>query len=433
MAGALLPFAFCIACRLLTVVAHSWLDCADWDTATQTCRGYARNWHSNPAVPFGTDVGRDNRPAMDVPAGLLCNEKERINDPVEDGYSQTYPMTWVEPGQALVWRWPAKNHADVGAQRGVQLFISSGPGLGDDFSHIKSKSEWVNQYPNLQRTFSNCYLDGQKVGSGVDKAMCYGTFEIPADLTEGIYTFMWWWEFNAGEFYNSCADVVVGPVGGTRPTPVPTPLMALTPTPTPSLGGNCGSTWSQCGGNGWSGSTCCTTGNTCHRYHDYYSQCIPGSPQIPVPTPVPTPMPVPTPETPVPTPVPTSMSTLTTTLTSSMSSTTSLEPSCELHAQIMDCVLNGGLFACSPCANGIEETCCSCQGGETYSVTTTSTTTSTMTLAKTTGTTTTTSTTSSCKPWCASNTNMKKCKWQACSGCPECSTRRLRGSDGLLV
>merc|ERR1712012_62757 len=99
-----------------------------------------------------------------------------------------------------------KNHATVGAQRGVQLFISRGPGLGDDFSHITSKAQWVQQYPKLQQTFSNCYLNGEKVGSNVDKAKCYGTFEMPSDLKDGIYTFMWWWEFNAGEFYNSCAD-----------------------------------------------------------------------------------------------------------------------------------------------------------------------------------------------------------------------------------
>lgn len=37
------------------------------------------------------------------------------------------------------------------------------------------------------------------VSSGVDRAICYGTFVVPPDLEEGIYTFMWWWEFNGGE------------------------------------------------------------------------------------------------------------------------------------------------------------------------------------------------------------------------------------------
>merc|ERR1712004_717354 len=124
-------------------------------------------------------------------------------------YSDIYPMARVGRGQQLVWQWPAKNHADVGTQRMVQLFISKGPGLGDDFSHITSKADWVQRYPKLQQTFSNCFVDGNRVGSGVDKAVCSGTFTVPNHLPLGIYTFMWWWEFNGGEFYNSCADVLI--------------------------------------------------------------------------------------------------------------------------------------------------------------------------------------------------------------------------------
>ncbi|KAK6858506.1 exoglucanase 2 [Apiospora arundinis] len=39
---------------------------------------------------------------------------------------------------------------------------------------------------------------------------------------------------------------------------------------------NCGAAWSQCGGQGWSGSTCCASGYTCVKSNDYYFQCIPG-------------------------------------------------------------------------------------------------------------------------------------------------------------
>lgn len=34
---------------------------------------------------------------------------------------------------------------------------------------------------------------------------------------------------------------------------------------------------SQCGGIGWSGSTCCASGSACNKVNDYYSQCLPGS------------------------------------------------------------------------------------------------------------------------------------------------------------
>merc|ERR1719174_273000 len=171
--------------------------------------------------------------------------------------------------------------------------------MGDDFSHIASKAEWLQLHPKLQQTFSNCYLNGEKVGPNVDRAKCYGSFEVPDDLEEGIYTFMWWWEFNAGEFYNSCADVAVG---GTRPsTTSPAPPGPTTSTPP---GVDCGGAWSQCGGFNWGGPSCCTAGHTCYEYNDHYSQCIPGSASTLAPTPTPTLVPTPAP-TPAPTQAPT--------------------------------------------------------------------------------------------------------------------------------
>ncbi|KAJ4258253.1 hypothetical protein NW762_008402 [Fusarium torreyae] len=35
--------------------------------------------------------------------------------------------------------------------------------------------------------------------------------------------------------------------------------------------------WSQCGGNNWSGTACCTSGNHCVKINDFYSQCQPGA------------------------------------------------------------------------------------------------------------------------------------------------------------
>lgn len=33
----------------------------------------------------------------------------------------------------------------------------------------------------------------------------------------------------------------------------------------------------QCGGDGFTGSTCCATGSTCVETNEYYSQCLPGT------------------------------------------------------------------------------------------------------------------------------------------------------------
>ncbi|RYP40886.1 hypothetical protein DL767_001367 [Monosporascus sp. MG133] len=47
---------------------------------------------------------------------------------------------------------------------------------------------------------------------------------------------------------------------------------------------NCASLWGQCGGNGWSGATCCSSGSHCAYVNDWYSQCQPGAGTTPTKT-----------------------------------------------------------------------------------------------------------------------------------------------------
>jgi hypothetical protein len=59
-----------------------------------------------------------------------------------------------------------------------------------------------------------------------------------------------------------------GPCGGggaTNPTP-----QEPDPEPQPT----CAARWAQCGGQGWSGSTCCQSGSTCTASNEWYSQCV---------------------------------------------------------------------------------------------------------------------------------------------------------------
>lgn len=53
------------------------------------------------------------------------------------------------------------------------------------------------------------------------------------------------------------------------PTTVPTP----SPTTTPSSGSSCVGQWAKCGGQGWAGATCCTTGLECKFHNPWHSQC----------------------------------------------------------------------------------------------------------------------------------------------------------------
>ncbi|KAF3343332.1 hypothetical protein VD0002_g3963 [Verticillium dahliae] len=70
--------------------------------------------------------------------------------------------------------------------------------------------------------------------------------------------------------------------GGSSPPPPPTvppttpPAVPPTtpPVPPPGGGGNCAARWAQCGGQGWSGATCCQSGSTCRAQNQWYSQCL---------------------------------------------------------------------------------------------------------------------------------------------------------------
>ncbi|KAJ3040525.1 hypothetical protein HDV00_010835 [Rhizophlyctis rosea] len=60
-------------------------------------------------------------------------------------------------------------------------------------------------------------------------------------------------------------NTVTVTVGGTQPT--------TTTTTQGNTGGSCSAQWGQCGGQGWQGPTCCSSG-TCRAQNTYYSQCI---------------------------------------------------------------------------------------------------------------------------------------------------------------
>ena len=60
-------------------------------------------------------------------------------------------------------------------------------------------------------------------------------------------------------------------------TPATTKPATTAPAPTPTNGGGnggaCSALWAQCGGQGYSGPTCCSQG-TCKASNQWYSQCM---------------------------------------------------------------------------------------------------------------------------------------------------------------
>ena len=92
-----------------------------------------------------------------------------------------------------------------------EIYISETPNTGDTFSTATAIAG--------QMSYSSDGGDCLGLAQSTDTADCQGTWTVP-NLQPGRYTIMWWWEFNAGEFYNSCADVVIT----ARPPPPPSPF-----------------------------------------------------------------------------------------------------------------------------------------------------------------------------------------------------------------
>ena len=81
------------------------------------------------------------------------------------------------------------------------MYISETPNTGDTFSTATAIAG--------QMSYSSDGGDCLGLAQSTDTADCQGTWTVPNNLQPGRYTIMWWWEFNAGEFYNSCADVMI--------------------------------------------------------------------------------------------------------------------------------------------------------------------------------------------------------------------------------
>lgn len=70
-------------------------------------------------------------------------------------------------------------------------------------------------------------------------------------------------------------DPAPAPTPDPAPAPTPDPAPAPAPAPTPDPPVNCASRWAQCGGNVFSGPTCCSNGDSCVEQNQWYSQCLP--------------------------------------------------------------------------------------------------------------------------------------------------------------
>ncbi|KAJ7622646.1 putative acetyl xylan esterase [Mycena polygramma] len=72
-------------------------------------------------------------------------------------------------------------------------------------------------------------------------------------------------------FVKNKVNAMLSGTGGSAPTG---PGTTTSTTPPTNTGGACAAHWGQCGGQGWTGATCCAAGSTCQAANAYYSQCL---------------------------------------------------------------------------------------------------------------------------------------------------------------
>jgi len=226
------------------------------------------------SLPFGQDTGFNQQPEESCHTGPESN-------------SAAFPMARYKQGQEVVLAWPSKNHVAAVCTNpfipdtALELFIAplDADGHPDEFTQVKASfSDDPHEDKKIDfKGFQNC----PAFCENMDKSLCTGSFHVPDGLPDGMYTFQWKWEFNAGTApYITCFDAYIGQDVAPVPAPTPSPTReGQTPAPTVEVTeDNCTlPVWSACGGEQGVGG-CCAGGITCYRQSQYYSQCRPDCP-----------------------------------------------------------------------------------------------------------------------------------------------------------
>jgi hypothetical protein len=219
-----------------SVNAHSWVECTNYDPPSfeydllgyydrSRCSGYPRAFARQYAAGFSVDTGYNWE-------HNTCRDSYNPTD-----YTTDIPMATYSAGQVIYISHPAKNHvADTCTNafipdNGVIVKMSSGvevdtfdvsiPMLGD--AHVNGEIDHLG----FQRCFNFCENTG---GSH-----CVMGWTLPTNITDGIHSFIWTWEFNTGQFYTNCFDAMITS-GSSTPVPVSTPVStpaSTTPSATP--------------------------------------------------------------------------------------------------------------------------------------------------------------------------------------------------------
>lgn len=207
---------FFLTLLTLKVNAHSWIACADYvggfeqEYAQASCLGFARGYADYNTDIFGLDRGYNHR----VQLG------EKVCKTEYTGVDVRY-----KPYSDIVLVWPSKNHVASTCTNAwipdtqLKLYGSCNPndvGSNPTLATVLSSYNliWDFKTQGSKKGFQNC----PHFCKNPDKASCFGVFQVLPSM-QGKCHFVWFWEFNVGEYYTTCIDVNIDKSSQVSPIP----------------------------------------------------------------------------------------------------------------------------------------------------------------------------------------------------------------------
>jgi len=217
-----LCFSLCVLAYCLNSVSgHSWVACTDYrgsqDYYNPTqCFGYPRNWGN---VASGSAFGEDRGFNFQAPDSGSQPCRDPLGSAPGYGYSTIYPMATYAPGSTVCLAWPSKNHVAATCTNqyipdtALELYVSPSPTGNSDPTQQTFNQHLVQNWTQHAngvidfKGFQHC----PKFCENMDKSLCSQCFTVPSNLQAGkIYTFQWWWVFNAGTpAYTTCWEAKI--------------------------------------------------------------------------------------------------------------------------------------------------------------------------------------------------------------------------------
>lgn len=219
--------------------AHSWVHCVKYEPNSDNdrrynndnlCRGVPRQWYKDGGYnsrhelnqEFGADRGFHAQINIDR-SGPRCQGTSTIGFDANYGGEQN--VVHYTQGETYTLNWPTKNHVAAECLNRFipDTFLRLNIFKQQDANNMRDPSQdEFDRFP-LDTSFGrDPHVNGQIDFKGFqncpafcenqDKSLCTGTFDLPADLEPGLYTFQWNWELNANvDQYATCWEAYVDP------------------------------------------------------------------------------------------------------------------------------------------------------------------------------------------------------------------------------